>query len=172
MKAAKNDDADIDTEFWDKQVLVLWKDDFHFRVRWTSFCSAKQHEPCFVVCSFLLRWWWRNVRRSFCRFMRQEFSIQWWLCPCSVELAREWDANITAGWDCIVRTMKASWWDWDPGSRLFFWRWPEESRKRARDGHPIFVDQHLLPAYTVRQPPEPDNVIRQQVHDKSEKFRA
>jgi hypothetical protein len=36
---------------------------------------------------------------------------------------------------------------------------------------PFFAETHRLPTYTVRQPPEPNTTVRQQVREKLEKFR-
>jgi hypothetical protein len=35
---------------------------------------------------------------------------------------------------CSPTAMEATWWNWDAGSALFFWRWPKAFRKEARDG--------------------------------------
>ena len=63
----------------------------------------------------------------------------------------------------------ASFWDWDGGSRLLFWRWPIESRIWARDGLPIYF-RGPPPAYRKSQPSEPDVLIKQQVREKLCKF--
>lgn len=44
--------------------------------------------------------------------------------------------DIEAARDCIRYAAKASWWEWDGGSCLFFWRWPGPFRLYARDGQP------------------------------------
>ncbi len=150
-KAAKNDDVGTDTEFWDRQVVTLWWQDSKFQTRWAHFSSAHNKDPCSALHAFLLQRWWSNFRKSFCKFMRQELSDLWWQRPTSEELVQEWAANITAGRDCITHAVKASWWDWEHGSRLFFWRWSEESRKWAWDGHPF------LPRLTAYQPTRFDN---------------
>jgi hypothetical protein len=36
--------------------------------------------------------------------------------------------------DCLLRSKRATWWDWADGSRLYFWRWPDCWQKEARDG--------------------------------------
>jgi hypothetical protein len=42
--------------------------------------------------------------------------------------SRQQEAGIdyVAGCDAIERAWRSTWWDWDDGSRPFFWRWPQE----------------------------------------------
>ena len=54
------------------------------------------------------------------------------------------------GVDAIEQAAWSSFWDWDSGSSLFFWRWPLLSRKEARDGVPIYV-AGKLPRYSESQ---------------------
>jgi len=171
-KAAKNDDAGIDTQFWDRQAVAVYRHDPTFQNRWDRFHATFNQDPCSSLRGFLLRRWRCNVRKSFCWFMKQESPNSCWCKPVSADLEQDWEANLAAGRDCIRRSAHASWWDWDHGSRLFFWRWPKESRLWARDGHPILAEHQHLPTYTVRQPPEPDTKIQQQVRDKLTKIRS
>jgi hypothetical protein len=61
--------------------------------------------------------------------------------------------------------MTADWWEWTAGSRLFFWRRPENHQLPARDGyHPYFV--HELPAYKCHQPYERQSEMRMMVANK------
>jgi hypothetical protein len=57
--------------------------------------------------------------------------------------------------------MDTTWWNWDSGSALFFWRWPEEFRLEARDGTPIRISGELP------QNRHPQSIERVQfMHDK------
>jgi hypothetical protein len=58
--------------------------------------------------------------------------------------------DLRAGRDALDWAMKASWWSWDAGSALFFWRWPEAFRKEARDGTSVRVSS-MLPVYRKPQ---------------------
>ena len=49
--------------------------------------------------------------------------------------------------DAISRAANYSWWDWDAGSTLFFWRWPPEVRSAVRDGTKLFVEWSNMPSY-------------------------
>lgn len=72
--------------------------------------------------------------------------------------------------DCHFRIAGASWWDWECGSTLFFWRWPTYARHLARDGHPIWV-MGQLPTYTKPQPFEKDEKMWLCIKKKLDKVR-
>ena len=66
-------------------------------------------------------------------------------------------ADGNAGGDVLIQNFGGpgmrdggSYWDWDGGSSLFFWRWPPKVRKDVRDGTPIWVVGDL-PHYMVPQ---------------------
>jgi hypothetical protein len=56
--------------------------------------------------------------------------------------------------DCLRRARNSTWFEWDDGSRLFWWRWPEEFRMEARDGSEAYMFK--VPAKTRREPRKPD----------------
>ena len=58
--------------------------------------------------------------------------------------------DLKVGRDAIRRAGLASWWEWDAGSTLFFWRWPEEYKKDVRDGLEVCVEGQL-PEYWAKQ---------------------
>jgi hypothetical protein len=91
-----------------------------------------------TIRGFLLRYWKRKVVRDF---------DAWW------EDQRKQDEKIgafpdprsfEAGKAAISHANAASWWDWDGGSALFFWRLPKKFQIEMRDG---------LPPRFVGQPP-------------------
>eukprot|EP00957_Ditylum_brightwellii_P191707 14594281-Ditylum_brightwellii.AAC.1 len=41
-------------------------------------------------------------------------------------VSEEADKDLEAGMQCIHYAALSSWWDWDVGSRTFFWRWSLE----------------------------------------------
>ena len=59
---------------------------------------------------------------------------------------------LESAYDCIRRGAEASWWDWDEGSSLIYWRWPSTHRGWAMCGQPHFVVSDL-PAFKVPQAP-------------------
>jgi hypothetical protein len=61
--------------------------------------------------------------------------------------------------------MATSWWAWEEGSALFFWRWPKEFRKEVRDGMPVRISGEL-PNYRRSQRMEPDELLRAKIFSK------
>ena len=59
--------------------------------------------------------------------------------------------DVKVGSDTLSRSAGSSWWTWDAGSTLFFWRWPERYKKLIRDGPFLFVHKGLLRAHFARQ---------------------
>jgi hypothetical protein len=55
-------------------------------------------------------------------FLRLEYGVHWHE---KIRTNEELRRDLDAGRDALERGMKASWWNWDGGSSLFFWRWPK-----------------------------------------------
>jgi hypothetical protein len=55
---------------------------------------------------------------------------------------------LEAGSEAIERASRASWWNWEDGSRPFHWRWPEEYQERIRDGIEVHF-QHDPPTIAL-----------------------
>ena len=67
----------------------------------------------------------------------------------------------------VKRAQTASWWEWDKGSSIFFWRWPPDYQESSRVGIvPIIVGDP--PSNKSRQPPNDDPEIRAKVKAKLE----
>ena len=66
-------------------------------------------------------------------------------------LAVELYKDLVVGTDALKRLAFASWWSWDIGSTLFYWRWPKRYQKSIRDGTKLFVKREQLPRYFKRQ---------------------
>jgi hypothetical protein len=80
--------------------------------------------------------------------------------------------NLVPGQDDIERAARASWWEWDDGSRSFHWRWPKFYRERIRDGLKVHF-QKTPPKYQV--PPQRDvmdSEIKAKVVKKLQKVRT
>lgn len=58
--------------------------------------------------------------------------------------------------DCLERLTGASWFEWDDGSRLMFWEWPECWRLAARDGSPPRIRSRPRPQVHWRSMPVED----------------
>jgi hypothetical protein len=72
--------------------------------------------------------------------------------------------------DAIRRAADSSWWNWDQGSRLFHWRWPEFYQEVIRDGLRVHF-QDAPPAYRKSQRDISDEVVKAQVIAKLLKVR-
>ena len=76
-----------------------------------------------------------------------------------------------AGIDCIERVVRSSEWEWDDGSRVFFWRWGPEFWKEARDGARVWVKADL-PKCRDKQSVPKDNETKEKVKKKIQKVRS
>ena len=155
-EAVKADDAAVPEYLWNDQVLGR---------------PATAEDR---VCLGKLRWfvlglWKRAVYVSFRNHMRRTHGPDWWVLP--GDRGTELQRDREAGQDCLVRVMKATWWDWDDGSRLFFWRWPVHYRLQARDGVPPWLTGPL-PKFVRPQPPEKDPARKEKVKTKLAKVRT
>ena len=76
------------------------------------------------------------------------------------KICTELEKDLEIGRDAVARAANSSWWNWDNGSTLFFWRWPKWSKKSVRDGIKLFVDWSNMPSYWKKQqwPDDPASV--------------
>jgi hypothetical protein len=65
----------------------------------------------------------------------------------------------------------ASWWEWDKGSALLFWRWPKDYIETARIGIAPMFDFDL-PSNQDKQPPYEEDEVQVKVKAKLEKILA
>ena len=86
-----------------------------------------------VLRAWLHRVWFRRTYLAALRWLRSSAA------------ASAFDRNCRALADALERLAWSTWWTWDDGSRLHFWRWPEVWRCEARDG--------ALPYHTSYPPP-------------------
>jgi hypothetical protein len=97
--------------------------------------------------------------------MNEKFGVGWLNeSPRSPEL----EAELDMGTDALRRAMNTTWWIWDSGSALFFWRWPKDFQLKAQDGTPI----RILGALPCNRSPlsvEREAVIRKKMEAKLEK---
>jgi hypothetical protein len=169
-KAAKNDDAAIPYGYWDNEILRPWSQDSRVAERLRDFFMSRGSSPMDSFRILALRFWRRMIWKSFRRFIKRRFE-DWTHAPEDEDVRQDWESTKEAARDCINRCMKASWWEWSAGSRLLFWRWPQESQEWARDGLPITLTRTPTP-YRRLQPKEPDSCIVAAVRSKLEKFRS
>ena len=183
-KAARNDDAIIQTQQWD--TCLIKGVDFQFQCSLLGLTET-QHSP--VVCTGLpltqphiklldklrglaLRRYQQNVFTSFTAYMRRTYGDTYLEAVVAYHRGqnKKWNnrvkvlapllrgkvnadnfiKDLRGGLDAIERAMSSSFWDWDAGSALYFWRWPKVAQMEARDGVEIFVTGKL-PRYRERQ---------------------
>ena len=58
--------------------------------------------------------------------------------------------DLTAGVEALIWVGKYSFWDWDDGSSILFWRWTMDIRHGCEDGCELFV-KGKLPLFTNKQ---------------------
>ena len=79
--------------------------------------------------------------------------------------------DVKVGSDAVSRLAGSSWWTWDAGSTLLFWRWPKRYQKSIRDGTPLFVHKGLLRAHFSRQRWPNDPIHKKLMGEKINKVR-
>ena len=144
LKAARADDAEIpkwmwNDRLWDQLVqrgVVLAGDETaRSKMDWAAEILRERVAH---------KWWVINLRRGF----------EAWRAGDSPH-ARD-DESLVAGLDACQRAEDSTWWEWNRGSRLFFWRWPPEYLITARDGlKPRFRERPERWVTPQRVPPDP-----------------
>jgi hypothetical protein len=83
----------------------------------------------------------------------------------SQHLSAEFTQDYSVGSEAVRRACGSTFWDWDKGSSLFFWRWPYPFNKEARDGTKIFINGKL-PRYKLGQRWPKDPIMCNKMKDK------
>ena len=149
-KAVKADDAEVEVDMWNEAAMGRLHQPFDEGV----------HGPLFEwLRSLILRQFKVSALRSFVQFMVVEHG---WLSDSSCgPTTSDFAADYAAGVEALNRVGKSSFWNWDDGSSILFWRWPKEIRKECRDGCSIYI-KGPLPRFTKKQrmPPSPDDAAK------------
>jgi hypothetical protein len=162
---AKNDDAEVRVGEWNARV-----------------CNGLDIEYCPTVHDaaldrlrglMLLRYrsYRSGVIGSFRRYMETEYGMGWLGNMRKVRKQRRGASkNIVldyeVGMDAIRRALSATFWEWDDGSTIIFWRWPKEFRRELRDGLLVWYRERDLPSYWGRQRWPEDRHQRKQLEEK------
>jgi len=174
--AAKNDDAKVPTWIWNQACRRLWQSE------WGQPPSEDRLEAfCEALRAGCLHWWKCSVRQDFWRWYRNHSSeprdgaalVRFdskagryvWAkrglkAYAQAHSRLRCNPNFGAGADCIRRAANSSWWEWQDGSRIFFWRW--KGREQVmRDGQPHRLVGDL-PSFRRRQskPKDRAGVVR------------
>ena len=130
------------------------------------------HDRLFTHLRWLsLRRFRRNVYQSFLNYMQRKYKEKWGTLrdlynqlrntsrgKLTRRLTRivgkvsgtDFLRDLDNGREAVERALHSSFWDWDQGSSLFFWRWPSHVQPEARDGVRVFITGKL-PRYKVSQ---------------------
>ena len=166
FKAAKSDGAQVPTHLWSSRVTLVLG-------------SGRASDATLeALRTFLLVYACRQLFRSFRRFLCDTHGRFWAPCLRALRLSKraqgaqtlsggvplsrqlspadaEFLRDVEAGANALAHYMDSSWWKWKRGSRLFFWRWPQQlGRLAARDGFRVFVSKPL-PRHPSKQRPPP-----------------
>jgi hypothetical protein len=167
-RAAKNDDAQVNAHDWNRRVCEGLN---------IVYCAAVHGAALDSLRRLLLRRYrsyHAGIIRSFRRFMQQQYGCDWLNAMRAARKKRrgknkEIVLDYDVGIDAIHRGLAASFWEWDEGSTVFFWRWPVEVRKELRDGLKVWYRDRDLPSYWGRQRWPEDEIQRTQLREKISK---
>jgi hypothetical protein len=137
-KAVKADDAAVPVHLWDSRLKLPGLSHLDPTLLASNLAIIRE--------KFLLQRWKQNLRRCFISYLVNEYGADW---HDKISHNAELNQDLETGRDALRRGMLSSWWGWDAGSTLFFWRWPKEFCKEARDGTNVQISG-MLPKY--RQP--------------------
>ena len=151
-QATKSDDAITPFWLWDKRIQGFFP--------WLTTRALDGFRLLAV------RWWRRSLFRSFTAYLRSRFGASW-LDLLTVgakaqggDIFSLQDVRL-ASCSVLSQLLGASWWEWDHGSSLIFWRWNGlEQQRNAHFGQPIRVAAPLPSNKRPQRPPAPDSVPR------------
>jgi hypothetical protein len=105
------------------------------------------HLPCVSVPK------WTSISRK----LEGKKSCKW---------KSEFLKDLEIGADAVGQVANLSWWNWDVGSTLFFWQWPNWSKSSVHDGIKLFVDWNRMPSFWKRQQWPSDQLLYDKLHKK------
>jgi hypothetical protein len=191
--AARPDDVEAEPREWDRWSVLNFVSS---RDKPALICHGdydeSKHSRLFNGFRRLLeRRYRRNVLRSFLKYLRKKYAgkkrsrsinalnpPEWIRIRGKVKAKKnsgkmwELERDLEVGKDAVCRAADSTWWSWEAGSTLFFWRWPARCQKSARDGTKLFVDWSNMPNYMDRQRWPVDELQRQKMEKKIRKVRA
>jgi hypothetical protein len=163
--AAKNDDAQVKVHQWNLRVC---------NGLGIVYC-ATIHEGALDKLRILLLHRYKSfhsgVIGSFRRYMRTEYGDNWLMQMRTARRSRRCGKkNIVldykVGMDAIHRALASTFWEWEDGSTVMFWRWPREVRNELRDGLRVWYRDRDLPSYWGRQRWPENSKQREQLKEK------
>jgi hypothetical protein len=134
-KATKFDDSKVPVHLWDRRIMAPGVKHLQSKLG-----TAAQVATIITVVAaatvlrrLTLRFWKRKVEKDF---------VVWFHGTEHITDARK-DIE-KRGWEATVYAQRASWWNWDGGSTMFFWRWAKEYQQEALSGVPPAFDGVIL----------------------------
>ena len=128
QKATHADDADIAVHWWDDRIQQKLTE------HWSKRENLEEPQYQNYGCNFedpVAKFELKRALRGF-----RKFALKVWKNYLSEDFVswfekkgkhhEERDEIAIAGKEAVDRALKASWREWDYGSSLFFWRWPED----------------------------------------------
>lgn len=168
---AKNDDAGANVTNWNRRVVEgLPRGDLKY--------NPQVHDRALdALRQFQLFYFWsykRGVAGSFNRFMSGKYGAGWLQqlpnrkggARSRTAFSRELQRDYEVGIDAVERAINGSFWEWDAGSTVMFWRWPEELQAELRDGVRVWYRERDLPSYWGRQRWPTDSREKEQLQEK------
>ena len=183
-KAARADDAPVDEDEWNKRAA-----NGYFPGGFDASENSSQRRAFSLMRMAMLRWYKRNLNKSFLRYLHSSYGPEWHsLLRSSIpeakggkrkrkpvtnaaRLQKNLRTDLEIGRDALRRAGFSTFMDWTGGSTLYFWRWPKEYMKRIRDGLQVLV-AGKLPSYHAPQQFPGDPVQRERMRQKLAKVCA
>ena len=162
LKAVKADDALVDTYIWDERVIKIFK-----HINYNEKVVANLN----VLRRFFLGLWQRRVCRSFQHYLITEYGRDWKTSKSKLDDHSELRKDIIRYSDCVFRAKRATWFEWNEGSTIFFWRWAKPFRRMARDGIPYWF-RGKRPKAKKAQSYENNDEVRNRVREKLNSVRS
>jgi hypothetical protein len=146
--ATRADNAAIQVDLWNQRV---WSGARIEPVVLENYINQHKHSvflhkddvatpcPLVVLRHLVLSMWQRNVYLDLKIHMLRTQGQNW---VASLKATRV--GNVVK--DALSRVCRASFWEWQDGSSLIFWRWPQVHQEAACWGYPAWI-QGELPRY-------------------------
>ena len=149
-KSVKADNAEVPVELRNAEILKVPGIDIVY--------DPELHNPVLeTLRSHLgMRLFRKHLFHSFSSYMKKEYGHHWPNLLMQARKSRKMKNSVLLkdgdrGADTIRCDVDASWWTWDEGSSLFFWRWPSEEKRDTRNGSSFPWKIYSLPAYKLPQ---------------------
>ena len=173
QKATKDDDARVELAKWDLRVSALWPGSTpSFPILRAFLLRIAKRRLFLEFRDFLVA----THEEAYSRYIRSRFSqyakrfskqLGGWSCtskrrstyvstPLLASKSKRFFKDLKAGRHILSCYMRSSFFGWDGGSTLIYWRWPERLRLTAITGFPIQIQTQLPSSFQrMSKPKEP-----------------